>query len=316
MTTTTRTRVGLPDLLWVAWRRHRTMLVVTTAVVLVAVGWILATAAFSDMSAITRTIPIYLGTTDPIVYAGTLFAVVIAVFWAAPLVAREYEQRTHLVVWGQDITPARWLAGQVVLLGIVVACLSAALGTATNTLVSRMVYHSASPYGYRMFDSEYFEGVPQVQGAHAVFGFALGLACGALLRRTLPAMVLTLFGFVVVRFVLVMWGRSYYLPPVRTFQAWSPPGVEYQRQVAPDARYIDSGYADANHVPMDSPPVCRDAVEFTQCVKDNGVAGHFAYFQPVERVGAFRWIESGIFIALAAALLALTWYWVRRVRAR
>jgi ABC-type nitrate/sulfonate/bicarbonate transport system ATPase subunit len=41
-----------------------------------------------------------------------LYAAVIAAFWAAPLVSREYEQGTHLLAWSQDVAPSRWLAGK------------------------------------------------------------------------------------------------------------------------------------------------------------------------------------------------------------
>src|SRR3990170_1245699 len=47
-------------------------------------------------------------------YAGTalVYAVsaVIGAFWGAPMVAREIEAGTHLLVWNQSITRTRWLA--------------------------------------------------------------------------------------------------------------------------------------------------------------------------------------------------------------
>ena len=35
------------------------------------------------------------------------YTLVVAMFWGAPLLSREYEQRTHLLVWSQDVSPAR-----------------------------------------------------------------------------------------------------------------------------------------------------------------------------------------------------------------
>ena len=43
---------------------------------------------------------------------------------------------------------------------------------------------------------------------------ALGDAAGALLRRTLPAMAVTLAGFIAVRVVVTLWLRSHYMSPV------------------------------------------------------------------------------------------------------
>jgi hypothetical protein len=48
---------------------------------------------------------------------------------------------------------------------------------------------------------------------YAGFAFALGVAAGALLRRTLPAMAATLLGFVAARFAFTLWARPHLLAP-------------------------------------------------------------------------------------------------------
>jgi hypothetical protein len=112
------------------------------------------------------------------------------------------------------------------------------------------------------------------------------------------------------------WPRAHLLPPVHTFEAWN---TDYQPQVPDYAMYVASGYADANGVPItyqESWGCDGSGSPATQldCLKANGVAGHFAEFQPLERLGLFQWIETGIFLVLAAGLLVLAWYWVKRAR--
>ena len=62
--------------------------------------------------------------------------------------------------------------------------------------------------------------------AYAVFGVALGIAAGALLRRTLPAIAVTLAGFIGVRVLVAQFFRAHYLTPVTTYysltSSWQP----------------------------------------------------------------------------------------------
>ena len=55
-----------------------------------------------------------------------------------------------------------------------------------------------------------------VPAGYAVFAFALGATAGLLIRRTLPAMVVTLVGFIAVRLAVTFWVRPHYMSPVTT----------------------------------------------------------------------------------------------------
>jgi ABC-type xylose transport system permease subunit len=50
--------------------------------------------------------------------------------------------------------------------------------------------------------------------AYAVFAMALGPCAGALIRRTVPAMAVTLGGFLAARIAVTLWLRPHYLSPV------------------------------------------------------------------------------------------------------
>ncbi|PRY43818.1 hypothetical protein [Umezawaea tangerina] len=311
MTTVTKTRVGGGDLLWVAWRTHRTSILVTSGLVaLAAVGMAVVSRYFVAWAS-SLNYPTY-RVLEQFSSIGLLFALAAGMFWGAPLVAREYELRTHLLAWGQDVSASRWLAGQVALLGAVTACLAALAGVVSGVMLERVPKMGVDTI--RVFERNVFEAAPQVQVGCALFAFALGVAVGALTRRTLPAMAITGIGFLGVGEVLARWGREHYLPPVRSFEAWSP---VHHPLVPFTALPVDSGYADANGVPMgDQDWGCggRNGIEPVECLRAHGAAGRYADYQPAERVELFRWIESGIFLVLAAGLLLLAWYWLRRAR--
>src|SRR5262249_49694296 len=114
-----------------------------------------------------------------------LVPVLVAMLVGAPLVARELEHSTHRLVWTQGVTRLRWLA---VKLGLVlIGCLLAegiliALLTWWNGPFTRL----GGSFG-KVFD---LEGTAPV--AYMAFALAAAVAAGTLLRRALPAMVLTL----------------------------------------------------------------------------------------------------------------------------
>jgi hypothetical protein len=312
MTTLTRPKVTSVDLLWVAWRTHRTLILASAALtvaVVASVLWSTATAEDGPTGLPAAYFRLFWQPRE----INLLFGAAIAVFWGAPLVAREHEARTNLVAWGQDVSATRWFTGQVALLGAVAACLAAMVWSSELHMTSAIRELSDNRF-YQPFTS-WFEIAPQLQIGYALFGFALGVAAGVLVRRTLPAMGIALVVFGVVRVQFMNWPRAHYLPPVHTFEAWND---NYHDQVPDYAMYVSSGYADANGVPIGYQDGwgCGGlaSAENLDCLKANGVAGHYAEFQPLERLGPFQWIETGIFVVLAAGLLVLAWTWLKRAR--
>ena len=112
-------------------------------------------------------------------------------FWGAPLVARELESGTYRLAWTQSVTRRRWLTIKVALVGV------AALAVAG--LASWLVSWWFAPLdaiNMNRFDPSVFGARGIVAIGYAGFAFALGVAAGALTRRTLPAMAATLVGFI------------------------------------------------------------------------------------------------------------------------
>ena len=110
----------------------------------------------------------------------------------APLVAREVEQRTHLAAWTQSVSRHRWYAAKVSALagGLAVAGLIA--GTVNAWLQHQLTAGDTASSRWSWFTS-----VNLPPAGEAVLAFALAVAFGALLRRTLPAIGAALAGFTV-----------------------------------------------------------------------------------------------------------------------
>jgi hypothetical protein len=100
----------------------------------------------------------------------------------APLVAREAEQRTHLTAWTQSVSRRRWYTTKIAALSAVLAATGVAAGALNTWLQHQLTAGDAT--GSRW---DWFVSVNLVLAGEAMLAFALAVAFGALLLRTLPA---------------------------------------------------------------------------------------------------------------------------------
>ncbi|MEV4374149.1 hypothetical protein AB0J71_44345 [Nonomuraea sp. NPDC049637] len=110
----------------------------------------------------------------------------VGLFWGAPLITRELESGTHLLVWNQSITRTRWLAVKIGIVGLA-AVAAAGLCSLAVTWWSAPLDRSAAP-GFGLMDPLVFGARGVVPMGYAAFAFVLGVTVGMLVRRTLPAM--------------------------------------------------------------------------------------------------------------------------------
>ncbi|MBN6039201.1 ABC transporter permease subunit [Amycolatopsis sp. 195334CR] len=305
---TSRSRVPWPDLLRLTWRQHRALLLTSILLTLAAIAFALSTTAARG----TPLLPVFADTdADParwILLAEQGFGVFIAVFWA--LISLEYERRTNLLAWSQDVSPRRWLAGKLALLVPVAVVLAVAVGVTGGVVAGR---YNEQGFDFGPGFAANFEASPALQAAYVLFGFALGLVLSALTRRTVLSMALTLGIYAVVRFALIPW-RLHYLPAVREA---TPFGSGDGRPTQPDDLWITSGYLTTSGEGVDFPQVCLNLPPGPPeaprtCMIENGIVGSFVDYQPVTRVPALQFIEVGIFAVLAAVLFAVLWRVMRR----
>ena len=207
-------------MIWVAWRQFRTQALVTLgllaafAVVVLVTGLHLRDvySSLGGAQCSARNDCTALGAHDKALAdllgpALLVIPALLGMFWGAPLVARELESGTFRLAWTQSITRRRWLSTRVALVGV------AALAVAglASWLVSWW-FEPLDAVNMNRFDPGVFTARGTVAIGYAAFAFALGVAAGALTRRTLPAMAATLVGFVATRIVFTFWVRPHLLP--------------------------------------------------------------------------------------------------------
>ena len=287
---------------------------------------------------------------DPFL-AVTLVALVlpalIGLFWGAPLIARELEAGTHRLVWSQSITRTRWLAVKLGLVGLA-AVTAAGLG-------SLAVSWWSSPIDKVAIDFPRME--PLLFGArgiapigYAAFAFALGVTVGMLVRRTLPAMAITLAVFVAVQIAMPLLVRPHLIPPTRAtieiaqpsldtlgmppgnapIRAWlqAPDTGAYAGAWVLSSQAVDASGDAVASIPLSrtgacAPPEGGRAQQPAGAGPDDRLSACFAEikrlgyrqqvsYHPSSRFWAFQWYETGIYTALALALAGFCFWRLRR----
>jgi ABC-2 family transporter protein len=119
------------------------------------------------------------------------FAVIGALI-GAPLVAREVEQRTHLAAWTQSVSRRRWYTAKISVLATGLAVAGLIAGT-----INAYLQHQLSEGDTTSSRWSWFASVNLALAGEAVLAFALAVAFGALLRRTLPAIGAAVAGFTI-----------------------------------------------------------------------------------------------------------------------
>lgn len=230
----------------------------------------------------------------------------------APLLAREAEAGTWQLAWTQGIPRRRWLAVKVVVLGTASVLLAGGLAVAIGWYRQPL-----DPLGG--FDITGFDLTGVVPMAYALFAFALGVAAGALLRRSLPAAAVALVAFVAARVTVAGWLRPHFLTPVTRVQA-AVPGSGGIPDGPPNVRdmVLDRGFVDASgeHVTGVGAVIIESRArdgggDPATYLSEHGIQG-FVVYQPIGRYWSFQLIEATAFTGLAVLLLALVFWRLRR----
>jgi hypothetical protein len=351
-------------MIWLSWRQFRTQgflalgLLVLAAALLASTGPHIAhiydVYAKAQAACLASTscghVDVNLGQLDRLLeLIGTALVAVpglIGAFWGAPMISRELEHGTHRLVWTQSVSRTRWLATKLALVG--------AASVLVTGLLSLMVTWWSSPIDradMNRFGSGLFGERNITPLGYAAFGFALGVAAGLLIRRTLPAMATTLAVFLGARLAFTYGIRQHLLTPKHISQPLSavvhgfgrtnngPPTLFADAANLPNAwiystRIVDgSGHALSAHTvatacptllnpptpePLGSGTVrvvpgagVRDSLQ--ACIDQLGPTYHsVTTYQPASRYWLLQWYETGIFCAAAIALAALCFYAIRR----
>jgi ABC-2 family transporter protein len=266
---------------------------------------------------------------------------IIGIFWGAPLIARELEAGTYRLAWTQSITRTRWLMVKLALTGLAAMAVTEALtlmyawwadpiGKADDLAAS--VPGLSKPFTGGRLSSWIFASHGITPLGYAAFGFALGTAAGALIRRTVPAMAVTLAIFAAAQVAMPLAVRPHLIPPDRTvvsgpsfFEAASMSVGTLTASTVPGqpgAWILSSAAINATGQPVSTIPApCLSGPSVGKgappnagaCMASRGIRETITY-QPASRYWPFQWIETGIFLAIALALAGFCFWRLGRRR--
>ncbi|MEV4767725.1 ABC transporter permease subunit [Micromonospora humida] len=252
------------------------------------------------------------GDVENLLAAFYLVPVVIGAFLGAPLLARELEDGTWQLAWTQAVPRMRWLAAKLVALAGVTVALTG-MFTAVLTWFRQPFDAWEGRFQYDAFD---LEGVVPV--AYALFAFAVATAAGAILRRSLPAFGVAFGAFLAARMSVALVARPAYATPLTAMQPVPAGGTGHRPGPGVADWTIEHGYADATGRRLSSTEYheLQDAADragtnLNQFLHARGVQ-RFGVYHPADRFWTFQLIEAALFVAVAAALVAVVVWRVRR----
>ena len=123
----------------------------------------------------------------------------------APLFAGEFERKTVILAFTQNISRTRWMVIRWLVIGLAVVILSVALAAVSNWWFLH-VPTNGSVFGSRIQPGG-FDVTGIVPAAYALFAFALGAALGMILRRTAQAIFGTVVLFTAARIPFEQYAR-------------------------------------------------------------------------------------------------------------
>jgi hypothetical protein len=198
-------------------------------------------------------------------------------FLGAPMIALDFEARTFRLAWTQGLTRQEWIIWKLgpPLFAITVgaALFAAALEPAITAQWRGGVQSSIAGATWSIGEQWYwFDQSGFALAAYICFAVALGVLVGALIGRTLLAMVVTGAAYVLSRAAVATFLRPNYMPPITAhppepYGAWTL-----------TATFASPGQPDA-------------AALLT--------------YQPADRFWSFQLIEAGIFVSLSIILVGV-----------
>jgi len=339
-------------MIWMSWRQARTQIVAVLALVGAACIWLAATGpALARLAHRNTYVYDLLSRNDRLLFNGgiavlALAPAVLGIFWGGPLVARELETGTYRLAWNQSVTRRRWLAvklgfavaATVVAVGILTLAITwwahpidGALGSRHGGLPSRL---SPIPFAMR--------GIVPI--AYAVFALVLATLVGLVLRRSLPAMAVTLALYAFVQIAVPLWVRPHLVPSTSTTTVISAGTIDglsmddagtitLSTRVAPGNWVLTDQTVDAHGRPaalptwfnscLPPPPGPGQARSQAGAVTSRGTldrcltrldrAGYRQHvvYQPASHFWPLQWVETSLYLAGSALLCFLSFWWIR-----
>ncbi|MFG3408988.1 hypothetical protein [Streptomyces sp. NPDC048142] len=227
---------------------------------------------------------------------------VVGAFVAGPLIAREWENGTFRLSWTQSVSPVQWLTARLATPAVLVA---------SGTLVLTAVLAWARPRAGAEYPAAWYEWFSftasgTVPVANVLLALALGTLIGLRLRRTVPAMALTVLTYGAVAVALYSVRDSLWATRSEVS------GVFSHRESLHNGWTIGIGYlTDAGErLPAET---CLASDRTRNCLAELGAHRQFAEYHPASHYWPLQLVETGILLALAALAVFLAFRTLRRL---
>jgi hypothetical protein len=319
-------------LVWVTWRQHR-VAVAGMAVVFGGLGLyllIMGLKIHSGYASVTschparsatcelarRLFSAYYPTAETMTGFLQVVPVLVGVFVGGPVLARELETGTFRFAWTQGCGRLRWAVVKLALLAVVV--------TVAAEAFSLLFSWYFQPWFAEGLDGSLAPQLFDLRGidfaAWTLLAFALGVAAGALIRRTVPAMAAALAAWTGLFFATFMFLRKHYEAPLVAGPAKaSTPSFALtwtwaQWYTGPNGKQVSQ---ETIRNVMAHAPASVQTSRYPNAATAYLSAHHYTQlwaYQPVSRYWPFQFIESGWLLALSLVLLAGA-VWLVRNRA-
>jgi len=335
-------------MIWLTWRQFRTQALIGAAVAVAVAAVFLATRG--SLLALARDTG-YTGCTancdqiadqfvrqaqqqiyGRLLFNGTallfLLPALIGLFWGAPLVARELETGTHRLVWNQTVSRGRWLAVKLGGIGLATVAIAGLLSWAITAWASPL----DKANGWMSPDTFTARGLVPI--GYAAFGFLAGVTVGMLMRRTVPAMAVTLV-VVAAAMALSMGVLRPHLVASTTYTgavtadniggislSMSDPNRRIQVEVhAPVGKSwvlssdVLTSAGTPWHGPYDpskcGPQAPSGPQGCEQWIASQNLQQKVIYLGP-QKFWPLQWRELGVFLVVSALLAGFCFWWIRR----
>jgi ABC-type transport system involved in multi-copper enzyme maturation permease subunit len=260
----------------------------------------------------------------------TFLPLVLAMFWGAPLLAREYAEGTNSLVWTQSVSRRRWLTVKLLWVLVATALFVAAFSALTTwwSDTFNALNQSRFAAGFSTQDI--------VPVAYALFAISLGILLGAWFKKTMVAVGVVLALYIALVIIVVpQFVRPAYMSPITVTASMGPNAID--SKIPTNSWLVSNSIVDKNgHIFNrlefpDMPSQCQALIQQAQSTSDghsvirtgpkaipgdaidnclNNAGFHqVAKYQPANRYWPFQWIETGLFLALAALAIGGT-YWL------
>ncbi|ADB34879.1 hypothetical protein Kfla_5875 [Kribbella flavida DSM 17836] len=276
---------------------------------------------------------------------------VIGAFWGAPLIARELEAGTHRLVWNQSITRTRWLVTKLAVTGLGAIAVTGLLSLAVSWWADPIddavnSGQAAGPFNVPRLLPPVFGARGVVPIGYAAFAFALGVAVGLLVRRSVVAIALTLAGVIALQILSPILIRPHLMTPAETTVVVTAENMRGLQLSGPEdnatvvrveaklpgegnwklseqtvnaagqaQKTLPSYVAECGPPPPDATPEqTRTRKPLSECFQrlaDDGYRQQISY-HPADRFWALQWREAGLFLTLGLLLTGFCFWRIRR----